>query len=253
MSWIHVDDLVSLYIAALEDRRLHGVVNAVAPGAVTNRDFAQAIASAVGRPSLTPVPSRLMSMIFGERSGIVLTGQRVTPAAATAAEFQFEHGEIGAAVRDLCADLSKVFEQEIWLQHEPDDVFKFFSDANNLEMITPAFLRFRIAKMPVDGLREGSLIDYRLRLHGLPVRWRTRIDVWDPPRSFVDSQLKGPYRSWHHSHEFEPLDGGTVIRDVVRYELPFGALGDLVAGDLVEKDIALVFAYRRTRLLELFS
>ncbi|MFN2378262.1 MAG: TIGR01777 family oxidoreductase [Candidatus Binatia bacterium] len=253
MSWIHIEDLVSLYVAALENRAFEGPVNAVAPGACTNADFAAALAKALGKRSRLPVPAALISMIFGERAGLVLTGQRVACEAADEAGFVFDHPGLDSALGDLCADLSKVLEQEVWFEHKVEDVFAFFADARNLEMITPSFLRFRITKVPEEGLSEGALIEYRLRLRGIPFRWRTRIDVWDPPRVFVDRQLKGPYRSWVHTHEFEPLDGGTLVRDVVRYELPFGALGELVAGKLVEKDVALIFAYRRTRLLELFS
>jgi uncharacterized protein (TIGR01777 family) len=252
MSWIHVEDLVSMYLAALESREYSGPVNAVSPHALTNADFAAALAAALGRKAWFPMPTSLLGAVLGERSGLVLTGQRVACRAAEAAGFIFDYPRIEAALADLCGDLSKVLEQEVWFDLPPEDVFRFFADARNLEMITPSFLRFRITNAPEE-LFEGALIDYRLRLHGVPIRWRTRIDVWDPPRVFVDTQLKGPYRLWHHTHEFEPLDGGTLVRDVVRYELPFGALGDLVAGRLVEKDVALIFAYRRTRMLELLS
>ncbi len=253
MSWIHVEDLVSLYVAALENRGYEGPINAVAPAPVTNADFSSSLASALGRRLRVPVPTSLLSLVLGERAGVVLTGQRVASTGAEEAGFAFDYPDIASALTELCADLRKVFEQEIWFDHKPTDVFQFFCDARNLEMITPSFLHFRILKAPEEALFEGALIDYRIRLHGLPLRWRTRIDVWDPPRAFVDTQLKGPYRSWHHTHEIEPLDGGTLVRDVVRYELPFGALGDLVAGRLVERDVALIFAYRRTRLLELFA
>jgi uncharacterized protein len=253
MSWIHIEDIVSMYVAALENRAFEGPVNAVAPGTVTNADFTAALASALGRRARFPVPAAVLNFALGERSGLVLTGQRVACTAADEAGFVFDYPEVGAALRELCSDLSHVFEQEIWFDHKPEDVFAFFSDARNLEVITPSFVHFRILKAPEDGLFEGALIEYKLRLRGFPIRWRTRIDVWDPPRTFVDSQLRGPYRSWVHTHQFEPLDGGTLVRDVVRYELPLGALGDVVAGKLVDKDVALIFAYRRTRLLELFA
>ena len=253
MSWIHIEDLVSLYVAALENRAFEGPINAVAPCPVTNGDFALALATALGRRARFPVPASILSFFLGERSGLVLTGQRVACTAADEAGFVFDYPMVEAALGELCTDLRRTFEQEIWFEHKPQDVFAFFADARNLEMITPSFVHFRITKAPEEALFEGALIEYRLRLHGIPVRWRTRIDVWDPPRTFVDSQVRGPYRSWCHTHEFEPLDGGTLVRDVVRYELPLGALGDLVAGKLVERDVALIFAYRRTRLLELFS
>ena len=252
VSWIHVEDLVTMYITALEDRAYSGPVNAVAPHPVQNADFAAALAKALGRRSWFPMPSALLGMALGERSGLVLTGQRVACAAAEAAGFAFYFPRIEDALADLCTDLCKVLEQEVWFDLPPEDVFRFFADPHNLELITPSFLRFRITKAPEE-LFAGALIDYRLRLRGVPLRWRTRIDVWDPPRSFVDTQLKGPYRRWHHTHEFEALDGGTLVRDVVRYELPLGALGELVAGKLVERDVALIFAYRRTRMLELLG
>jgi uncharacterized protein len=253
MSWIHIEDIVSLYVAALENRSFEGPVNAVAPGAVTNADFTAALAAALGRRARFPVPAAVLNVALGERSGLVLTGQRVACVAADEAGFVFDYPDVGPALRELCSDLSRKFEQEVWFDHKPEDVFAFFSDARNLELITPAFVNFRIVKAPDGPLFEGAFIEYKLRLHGVPVRWRTRIDVWDPPRAFVDSQLKGPYRSWIHTHQFEALDGGTLVRDVLRYELPLGALGDLVAGKFVEKDIALIFGYRRTRLLELFA
>ncbi|HEY2774333.1 MAG TPA: TIGR01777 family oxidoreductase [Candidatus Binatia bacterium] len=253
MSWIHVDDLVSLYVAALENRDYEGPINAVSPQPITNGQFADALAAATRRRAMVAVPSSVIGMILGERAGLVLTGQRVAATALEETGFAFRFTDIAAALADLCIDNAKTFEQEIWFNLEREDVFRFFSDAHNLEMITPGFLRLQITKIPDDGLREGALVEYKLRLHGVPVRWRTRIDLWDPPSLFVDSQVRGPYRSWQHTHSFEPLDGGTMIRDVVRYELPFGALGDLVAGKLVEKDVALIFAYRRTRLLELLA
>jgi uncharacterized protein len=253
MSWIHIEDLVSLYIAALENRAFHGPVNAVAPHPVTNADFSAALATALNRRAPLPVPTPVVNMLLGERSGLILTGQRVACTAAEEAGFEFDYPDVASALTELCADLSKTLEQEVWFDLSQDDVFRFFADARNLEMITPSFLHFHVTKAPEEGLYEGALIDYRLRLRGVPIRWRTRIDVWDPPRAFVDTQLKGPYRSWRHTHEFEALDGGTLVRDVVRYELPMGALGELVAGRLVERDIALIFAYRRTRLLELLA
>jgi uncharacterized protein (TIGR01777 family) len=252
MSWIHIEDLVSMYVAALEHRAFEGPVNAVAPQPVTNAQFSAALAAALRRRAPFPVPTSILNLLLGERSGLVLTGQRVASNAADDAGFVFRHPEIREALADLCADLSKKLEQEVWFDLEREDVFRFFADAHNLEMITPSFLRFRIVKSPAE-LSEGAFIEYRLRLRGLPIRWRTRIDAWDPPKAFIDTQLRGPYRSWSHSHEFEPLDGGTLVRDVVRYELPFGALGELLAGRLVERDVALIFAYRRTRLLELLT
>lgn len=253
ISWIHVDDLVSLLVAAIENPEIEGPVNAVAPAPVTNREFSHRLSRALGRPAILPVPGFALRAALGEMADLVLDGCKVKSAALEDSNFRFDYGDLDLALADICADLSKTIEQEVWIDRPVEDVFRFFSDPYNLESITPKFLGFSILSVSEGGLREGALIDYRLLLHHLPLRWRTRIEVWDPPRSFVDVQLRGPYRSWRHTHDFEPFEGGTLIRDVVRYELPLGALGELVGGRWVERDVALIFAYRRTRLLELFA
>ena len=130
----------------------------------------------------------------------------------------------------------------------PDAVFPFFADAGNLEAITPGWLAFRIVTPRPLEMRAGALIEYRLRLHGVPVAWLTRIEEWGPdplrPR-FVDAQLKGPYALWHHTHEFEPDGaGGTLMRDTVRYALPFGPLGEIARRLFVARDLAAIFDFR---------
>lgn len=133
-----------------------------------------------------------------------------------------------------------------------DEVFAFFSDAGNLEELTPGFLRFRlITPRPID-MRQGTTIEYRLRVHGLPVRWRSEITAWEPPHRFVDEQLRGPYRQWIHEHGFEPTAAGTRVRDHVRWALPLYPFGEL-ALPLVRRDVAGIFAFRHARLVERFS
>ena len=124
------------------------------------------------------------------------------------------------------------------------EVFGFFADAVNLERITPPLLRFEVVTEPPIEMRAGTLIEYRLRLHGIRIDWLTRIDEWEPGVRFVDTQLAGPYRLWHHTHSFEEADGGTMMRDVVRYALPLWPLGEL-AVPLVRRDLARIFDYRR--------
>ena len=127
----------------------------------------------------------------------------------------------------------------------PEEVFAFFSDAHNLEAITPAWLRFRIVTPGRIEMAAGALIEYRLRLHGLPIRWLTRIEEWEPGRRFVDVQVRGPYALWHHTHEFEPDgDGATVVRDRVSYALPLGPLGELARRAVVARDLDRIFDHR---------
>ena len=142
------------------------------------------------------------------------------------------------------------FQCELWLPMPPDQLFPFFADAANLDAITPPWLHFQIVTpRPID-MRAGTLIDYKLRVHGLPMRWRTLIKEWQPPHRFVDEQLRGPYRQWIHEHTFEACDGGTLARDVVRYAVPF----DFIAHPLfVRRDIAKIFAFRQEALRKRFG
>jgi len=141
------------------------------------------------------------------------------------------------------------------LSPPPEQVFPFFADAHNLERITPPWLRFRVLTPAPIGMGEGTLIAYRLRLHGLPLRWLTRITGWDPPNEFVDEQLRGPYRLWHHRHTFEPDGaGGTIARDRVEYRIRGGAAVQALAQRaLVERDLRAIFDYRRRALADVFA
>ena len=138
-----------------------------------------------------------------------------------------------------------VLRREQRLPRPPDQVFPFFADAHNLEAITPPWLGFRVLTPRSTELRAGSLIEYRLRLHGVPLAWLTRIEDWTPGVRFVDSQLAGPYALWHHTHEFEPAGAdGTLMRDTVRYALPYWPLGELAHALVVRRDLAAIFDFR---------
>ena len=138
-----------------------------------------------------------------------------------------------------------VLERRQELEGTPDEVFPFFADAHNLEAITPPLLRFRVLTPRPIAMETGTLIEYRLRIRGLPVRWKTRIEDWSPSHRFVDRQLSGPYRLWHHTHDFEPLPGGrTMMTDTVRYSVGFGPAGALAQRLFVDRDVAGIFDYR---------
>lgn len=127
-------------------------------------------------------------------------------------------------------------------------VFDFFSRAENLGRITPEWLDFKMLTPPDVELRAGTLLDYRLRIHGLPVRWRTRIEEWDPPRRFVDVQERGPYRLWRHTHRFVEEGGFTTVIDDVEYALPFGILGRIAHWAQVRRDVESIFDYRSRQI-----
>ncbi len=135
----------------------------------------------------------------------------------------------------------------------PAQVFPFFADARNLEAITPPLLGFRVITPDPIEMRVGTLIQYRLRLHGVPVSWLTSIQAWDPPHRFVDVQVRGPYGLWHHTHTFEEVDGGTLMRDTVRYAIGFGPLGEIARRALVERDLKAIFDHRAATVPALLS
>jgi ligand-binding SRPBCC domain-containing protein len=124
-----------------------------------------------------------------------------------------------------------------------DEAFMFFADANNLEAITPSWLRFRILESP-QRLGRGSLLVYRLRLFRLPLVWKTEILEWRPPYGFTDTQVAGPYRRWEHTHRLRPVDGGTEIHDHVVYRLPYEPLSGLLAPVTIRPWLAAIFDYR---------
>jgi len=127
-----------------------------------------------------------------------------------------------------------------------EEAFAFYGDARNLELITPPWLGFEVTTPAPIEMGVGTLIEYRLRLHRVPVRWRTRITAWEPPQRFVDSQVRGPYSLWEHTHTFEDDGAGTtVIEDRVRYAIPLGPLGELANRLLVQRDMRRIFDYRR--------
>ena len=144
----------------------------------------------------------------------------------------------------------RLFESEIWLPRPVEEVFAFFADAGNLQALTPAWLDFTILTPNPIPMRPGTLIDYRLRLRGFPIRWRSEITAWEPPHRFVDQQRRGPYRLWVHEHRFEARDGGTQVVDAVRYAAPGGRLVDWL---FVRRDVERIFQFRREALLALFS
>jgi ligand-binding SRPBCC domain-containing protein len=143
--------------------------------------------------------------------------------------------------------------REQWVPRPVEEVFAFFAEAANLAELTPPWLAFRILPPQPPGISRGVRIRYRIGWHGLPMRWTTEIRRWNPPHSFVDVQLQGPYRLWHHTHRFEPYRGGTRMTDVVRYSLPLGPIGRAAHALVVRRDVERIFDYRFSRINELFG
>jgi ligand-binding SRPBCC domain-containing protein len=137
-----------------------------------------------------------------------------------------------------------------FLPRPREELFEFFGDALNLETITPPWLTFKVASPTPLQIGPQSVIEYRLRVHGIPLRWKSLISLWEPPGRFVDEQLRGPYRRWHHEHVLEAVEGGTLCHDIVDYEVPGGWL---VHKLFIARDLRTIFGYRQKRLEELFG
>lgn len=133
--------------------------------------------------------------------------------------------------------------------HPIEEIFAFFADAENLEQITPPYLNFNILTPLPLKMRAGCVIDYRLRLRCVPIRWQSEITAWEPPHRFVDEQRRGPYRFWHHEHQFRQATNGTNVTDVVDYGVPLGFLLNRL---VVSRDLRKIFAYRRAVLARRF-
>lgn len=254
MSWIHLEDHVRLQVHLLTSE-IDGPVNMCAPAPVTNADFTKHLADRLGVTAAVPAPALALKLALGEKSALVLASQRAVPAKALANGFKFTYADLGAALQELFPageEGEELFETEQFVPGKLDDLFSFFSDAGNLQKITPPMLDFHIVGEVPKPIRQDAIINYKLKIRGVPVRWRTRIAEWNPPMSFVDTQEEGPYGFWHHTHTFEPLKNGVLMKDRVRYRLPYGKIGKAV-GALVRSDVEGIFKFRHQVIGDLFG
>ncbi len=144
---------------------------------------------------------------------------------------------------------TRTLERELWLPRPVEEVFAYFSDAHNLDALTPPWLHFRILTPKPIAVHAGTLIHYSIRVHGIPISWQSEITVWDPPNRFVDVQRRGPYRQWDHTHSFAAVSGGTLVSDSVEFDVPFS----FAAGWFVKRDVRKIFEFRHQALLRRFG
>lgn len=147
---------------------------------------------------------------------------------------------------------TEVLVSSLWVPTPPKEVFPFFADPRNLQELTPPWLKFQLVDPPAT-TEAGSQVEIRLKVHGIPMRWLTRITDWDPPRRFTDVQERGPYRQWIHTHTFTPARGGTVLGDRVAFQVRGGLLAPLISTLFVRRDVLRIFRYRIWRMAELFG
>ena len=144
----------------------------------------------------------------------------------------------------------QTLETSLWLPKPRENIFPFFSDAFNLELLTPSFLKFKVITPRPIVMECGTKINYKLSLRGIPMWWTSLINDWDPPFKFVDQQIRGPFLFWNHEHIFEPMDGGCLVRDKLEYKVLGGSLVNKLA---VFNDLQKIFDYRRLKLKLIFE
>lgn len=254
MSWIHLEDEVGLILFALEKNTLRGPVNMVSPEPVTNEEFSRTFADVLDVSLAPRVPAMVLRASMGEMSTLVLSSQRAMPRAALQAGYKFQYPELRKALEQLCnVDKEEVYSSEQYLPWSPEKIFPFFADATNLKRITPESVDFEIISGGTGALQKGSEMIYRVKVHGMKVKWKSVIEEWRPPHLFVDFQSEGPYHFWRHTHEFRPFAGGTLMVDRVRYVLPMGMLGNLLGGAMVRNELENIFQFRRHALIKILE
>lgn len=257
MSCISLADLVRVFSFLVEKQEISGVVNAVMPQPLQNKDFSQLLAQCHYTGLGPKIPEAALKLLLGKKSELALFSQRVKPQVLLDQGFEFEHPSMKEALEHEYLWKTQKSEERFyryqWVPEKLERVFDFFSQPENLETITPPHLSFQIISKSAEKMGEGLLIDYKLKIHGVPAKWRTLISKWNPPHQFVDEQLKGPYKKWHHTHSFETLRNGTLLQDEVIYLLPFGVVGKTLSSAWVKKDVESIFAFRTERIGELFK
>ena len=271
--WIHIDDLVEILVTALQDERFSGPLIAAAPNPVTSRQLAGAIGIVLRRPSLLPVPGLALRILLGEVGAYLLTGQRVRPRRLEQLGFVWRYSEIETALADILKDDDVRIERFNEFATEPlagtasnylsihrprfvlshktrveapiEEVFRFLSKPQNLGVMTPRAMRFRILSELPHEFRPGLRIEYALHLGPVPLQWRTRIEEWKPPGLFADSQESGPYHCWWHEHHFQPDGNRTLMEDRVYYAPPLGLAGTVANVLFVAPALRRIFWYRR--------
>ncbi len=257
VSWIHLEDLVHLIVWILEHDHLKGPVNAVSPEPIPFADLHRELAHIFGVPAWPRIPALVPRLTLGERAALFLESQRVLPSYARSHRFSFAFPQLRDALENIYGSsrdngvIHALYHQ--WFPQTPQEIWPFFAAEKNLETITPPWLNFHVRQItPSTEIRHNTLIDYRLRLHGIPLHWRTRISEWQPPLRFVDEQEEGPFKIWHHTHSFAELGGGTLMTDHIQYKVPVPILGPLVSAPFVNADVEKIFQWRRQKLGSLF-
>ena len=269
LSIVHLADMAKFIDAAIQpDSKAQGPFNLVCEETVTQKELTERLCEKLWLKQGPKIPGIAIKLMLGEMAELVLKSQAVASPRLKEISFQLSYPTVEAVINEVTAWHQHPYESnkavyivysEQLLPKKREEVFSFFSNAANLEKITPEFLHFKIKRVSHPPVQDGTRILYELKLHGIAFRSLTLIAKWDPPFSFTDQQLKGPYSLWYHDHFFEEIksgdhaDGTTLMRDYIRYDLPLGIAGKLVGLAKVRADVTRIFAYRREAIARIFS
>lgn len=256
MSWIHVDDLCRMILFSIENDRVSGPYNAVSPHPLKNKDATEILAQKLDAMNLSVgVPEAALQTVYGEMAHMMLASQKVSSEKMILGGFRFLYPQFQDAIEHLVSGLEKNDDRLIFEQYIPKkrkELFPFFSVETNLEELTPPSLNFKVVNKTSEKIHEGTELSYKLKVHGIPLDWTSKIINWNPSEGFSDTQIKGPYKKWHHEHLFQDLGEGCLMRDIITYQLPMGWLGEVLGSYLVKKDLKKIFDYRRKVIYERF-
>lgn len=290
MSLIHLDDVTRFIEHALNTRSAEGPFNLVCHEPISQNDLNRMLCQALRVRTGPSVPAFALRLLLGEMASIVLDDGAVMSRKLNSAGFNLQYPAAASIVNECASwhlppvppaeslndegkttgkkpekkpekkgDLSagasgvSIAYAEQFFPMSPEKLFEFFQDPLNLEAITPKFLNFKVISVSTSQITQHTKIEYQLKLHGVPLKWLTDIREWNPPHSFVDHQEKGPYTLWHHVHRLYEVPGGTRCEDWVRYALPLGKPGSLVASAKVRSDVTRIFNHRRQVLAAKFG
>ena len=270
MSMIHLEDVVGFICHAIANQAVQGIYNLVCSKPITNEGFTHQLSSMMKVAAPMAVPAFGLKLALGEMATVVLSSQRILSERLLASGYSYQYPTVESILSECLSwyrhptieyEWCSLYYSEQYVPQGLTQTFEFFSDAKNLETLTPSFLSFQVLSVSTQTIGAGTEICYRLKVHGVPIHWKTIITVWEQEKRFVDYQQEGPYRLWHHEHLFESISSistngmnepGTWMRDWVRYQLPMGSLGAIAGGSFVANDVEKIFNYRREKIDQLF-
>ena len=262
MSLVHLDDIAQFIAQSVENEKIQGAYNLVSKTPQSQREIAEKIACQLQVKMGPAAPAFALKIMLGEMAETILENQPVISKRIQDTGFEFKYPTVEDILNEVTSwhqnplnqnQSAFVFYTEQFLPHPIEKVFEFFSSPNNLGEITPKFLSFKIENCTTEKVEKNTQITYSLQVHGVPIQWVTDITEWQPPYSFVDNQLKGPYSLWYHHHRFDEVEGGTLMSDWVRYRLPLGKVGQWVGLAKIKSDVSEIFEYRRKTISGLIS